>query len=496
MPPLDIRDLIAAFNASWIAGAPLGQDEAGDDVVLDCGTPAADSMIAMCNAAELAADSFERVPSPYLRIGAAPRDAALAGRSWNALLDGHVAAGLAALRAHRSATGPSSSPASANASAATPPTKSGLEVSSRALSSAKGARMRKALSEWCTLLMAQLRDPSQRASPVPALSVPGADSSPVDILSSLPTASDITARWQQQWGAASYFCRPGGPAFAGYQRHAEERTNVLRANRVAAVRVPGALEGDLAGRSLPRLPSVPARADTATAVIFTVAVYHERMLRRDQEFLVHGDQTLDALADRIYCLSDHPTCSSGYGGRGASYLYIEGVLYDDRRPGRSVVTTSGQESSERRYLSREVEEWSLDALHQGRSLGWGALRGGSMQATRFVDLRPRLGAHYLFCHQGNCQHLVVFLDARCLSPLPGYDVLDAACYPRHMLQAPYLRRRCAACKRNRARHAVFGDPFTAANPTHLCDSCHRLLHTDADGNLDLRGATVVPYVHD
>lgn len=510
-PPIDPAALVSAFNAGWITFAPLGHDAGNDiDVVLDCGTAASDSMIALCNISELSAAN----PLPYLRVGSVPRDAALAGRSWNDVLDAHVEAGMVAWRTRRSAF-PS---AAACAASAAPPT-APPETKTSATAS-KSSLTRKALQAWCVELMAQLRDPSQAAAPVatfaaqaaapsaaPAAqqSVGGEDAALAEVLESLPTAFGLAQQWQQRWGSAAYFSRRGGPAFAGIQRTIDERRNVLSD---LPVRVPGASPYDLRSRAVPPLPTCGAAATNQPAqlpphsVVYTVAVFHDRLLRRDQEFIVLGEQTLDALRDRIYCLADHSGGPLGSGGPGASYLYVDGVLYDDRRPGREVSSTvpaaSSSSSSPRpaRYLSHEVEEWARAGLDSRRSLGWGPLRGGSMQATRFVDLRPRLGAHYVYCHQGSCQHVVVFMDARLLSATPGYDALDASFYPRHTFQAAIKRRMCSACKRAVSRYATFGDPLTVANPTYLCARCHELLHSDSEGRVVLRGAIVVPYLHD
>ncbi len=49
----------------------------------------------------------------------------------------------------------------------------------------------------------------------------------------------------------------------------------------------------------------------------------------------------------------------------------------------------------------------------GRAAGVGELHVASMVSTRFQDLRIRLGAQYVYCHQGNCEHIIVFMDMRC-----------------------------------------------------------------------------------
>lgn len=35
-----------------------------------------------------------------------------------------------------------------------------------------------------------------------------------------------------------------------------------------------------------------------------------------------------------------------------------------------------------------------------------------MEDTRFVDLTVKVGFPYLYCHQGDCEHLVIITDIR------------------------------------------------------------------------------------
>lgn len=475
-PPVVRDDLIAAFDASWLSGAALGHGSHGsdEDVVLDCGTPASNAMIALCNAAELA-DGGGMIP--YLRIGAAPRDSAMAGRRWQVVLDGAIEDGV---RQWRERAGP--------------------------LAGASSAFFRQHDGAFLLATMRRWRDelsmpPKSDDAPLPVLNAhtvaPLEPPIPRNILAATPTAETLKSELLERWGtaqslAAPHTCGPG-----------EIKRGALP-DRLSRARIPGSVSAPL------RVPAVPTEMGSASGaaaavppdVVYQVFVYHLGLPRRDQEFLVLGSQTLDTLRDRIYCRSDLAEAEQCHA---ATYLYCEGVLYDDRRPGRHVRPPAPLAGSSEavvgddgpRFLSDEVSAWSLAALRDGRSTGWGLLRGGSMTATRFDQLRPRLGAHYVYCHQGSCQHIVVFADARFLSALPGYDLLDSACYPRHLAQAPIRRRLCSACSRVTARHASFGDALAAETPTYLCDACLDLLHCDAAGHAAYAGgATVIPYLHD
>ena len=39
-------------------------------------------------------------------------------------------------------------------------------------------------------------------------------------------------------------------------------------------------------------------------------------------------------------------------------------------------------------------------------------RPADMASTKFEDIELRLGYPYLYCHHGNCEHLVIFSDIR------------------------------------------------------------------------------------
>lgn len=48
-----------------------------------------------------------------------------------------------------------------------------------------------------------------------------------------------------------------------------------------------------------------------------------------------------------------------------------------------------------------------------------------MEDTRFVDLKVKVGFPYLYCHQGDCEHLVIITDIRskpvlCLQSVPTH----------------------------------------------------------------------------
>ena len=65
-------------------------------------------------------------------------------------------------------------------------------------------------------------------------------------------------------------------------------------------------------------------------------------------------------------------------------------------------------------IIRVIMDWAKDS--QRRKIpGLGSLTSKQMDNVMFEDLKIKLGYPYLYCHQGNCEHLMIFTDLRYLS---------------------------------------------------------------------------------
>ncbi|XP_020904044.1 snRNA-activating protein complex subunit 3, partial [Exaiptasia diaphana] len=158
-------------------------------------------------------------------------------------------------------------------------------------------------------------------------------------------------------------------------------------------------------------------------VVLSVAIHHPRRLNKVQEFLVLSGQTLTSLRDKIHCVTDYivpgdhsnnpdlsqtapcqDICKSGF-------FYFENVFYNDMRDGLN------------RDYSRSLIDWAKDSEEPWAS----KLKSSSverMEDTKFESLTIRLGYPYLYCHQGNCEHIVIFTDLRLLHVDDSDNVLD------------------------------------------------------------------------
>ena len=60
---------------------------------------------------------------------------------------------------------------------------------------------------------------------------------------------------------------------------------------------------------------------------------------------------------------------------------------------------------------RLVMDWA-NKKHEGRLPRFGVCTSKKMEETKFEDLTIKLGYPYVYTHQGNCEHLLIFRDLR------------------------------------------------------------------------------------
>jgi snRNA-activating protein complex subunit 3 len=77
----------------------------------------------------------------------------------------------------------------------------------------------------------------------------------------------------------------------------------------------------------------------------------------------------------------------------SGFIFIEGTFYNDYRDPAN------------HDNSFVIREWAT-------SHKLGPFEMDVMEKTKFEDLTVRLGYPYVYQHQGNCEHLIVFSDVR------------------------------------------------------------------------------------
>jgi snRNA-activating protein complex subunit 3 len=140
-------------------------------------------------------------------------------------------------------------------------------------------------------------------------------------------------------------------------------------------------------------------------------------------------------------------------------------------------------------LSKYVIDW-VNENKRYQQEGLGEFYSKRMEDYTFADLTIRLGAQYLFCHQGNCEHIIVFNDVRFTH---DQDTKNANAYPVNLFQTKIRRRKCRLCDIYPAKYVTYGDRLAPENPCFYCERCYRPLHFTSDGKLlynDLDGKFV------
>jgi snRNA-activating protein complex subunit 3 len=269
-----------------------------------------------------------------------------------------------------------------------------------------------------------------------------------------------------------------------------------------------------------------AAAVPAGEVVISVAVHlPQAPAYVSEEWLVLGSQNLTDLRDSLYCLTEtniknvekdenmrRPTTASLTLSQQSSYFYIEGSFFIDTRNFNSHTKSSNTKAiNDASDLSEEIRKYLKHVNVKApphpvpgpssRPLGpfTTDYSVASMQDRVFEDLWVRLGigAAGLFCHQGGCEHLIVFLDVRAHDP--AIDPPLIAQYPYKIADpGASLRRKrdCEACDLRFARKVTYGDKSAPHTPYFWCEECYEAMHYDDNGSALYTDFRVFPYEAD
>ncbi|XP_054820047.1 snRNA-activating protein complex subunit-like [Prosopis cineraria] len=239
-------------------------------------------------------------------------------------------------------------------------------------------------------------------------------------------------------------------------------------------------------------------------VVLTVEVYHNvRKCVKTQELLVIGGQTLTALRDKIFCSMDQVMQKAGQHDP-SGYFLIEDVFYVDMRDPSAIDYTlpifdwlrNSKEEAQKKWdciITGELRQKQKAIMGEASVSELPHLTSVNMQNIRFCDIRFRLGAGFLYCHQGDCTHTLVIRDMRLIHP---DDVHNRAAYPIITFQLKLRFQKCSACKIFRATKVTVDDKWTPKNPCYFCDECFSLLHIAEDGSLHYADFLEYDYHHD
>ncbi|KAK3590277.1 hypothetical protein CHS0354_016430, partial [Potamilus streckersoni] len=88
-----------------------------------------------------------------------------------------------------------------------------------------------------------------------------------------------------------------------------------------------------------------------------------------------------------------------------------------------------------------ITEWAKE-----RNLG--LMESQQMEESIFLDLKLRLGQPYVYVHQGDCEHLIIFSDIRLFS---SEDPQDTREYPYLAYRIRSRRNVCKVCMTRTAK---------------------------------------------
>ncbi|KAM7489632.1 hypothetical protein LguiB_027116 [Lonicera macranthoides] len=238
--------------------------------------------------------------------------------------------------------------------------------------------------------------------------------------------------------------------------------------------------------------------------VLCIEVYHsKRTWVKTQEFLVLGRQYLTELRDKIYCLTDHVMKKAEQHDPSGCFL-IEDIFCNDLREHSAIDYSKPICDWLRDSKKDALEKWECimsGELQQKQKALFGSqteqhklphFKAVEMHKTRFCDLRFRLGAGYLYCHQGDCKHVIVIRDMRLVN---AEDVQNRAAYPVLTFQTKVRFRKCSVCKIYRAEKVTVDDKWAPENPCYFCDLCYYMLHY-ANKSLLYEEFSVYDYHHE
>lgn len=233
-------------------------------------------------------------------------------------------------------------------------------------------------------------------------------------------------------------------------------------------------------------------------ILFVVEIYYYQ--RKHDKFLVLGSQPLSALRDRLYCLTDKLAGKSNLDTKSSFFLIEDVFYYDIRDPDAKDYSQPILQWAAESRVATEI--WNRDLGSNPRAVipaihsetdQLPDFRSTVMDHTRFWDLHLRVGAQYLYCHQGDCKHKVVIRDIR-----RGHakDVRDVAEYPVLKWHARVRHRKCGICNIYQARKVTCEDKLAPACPSFFCEQCYYLLHYNKAGCLLYDDFKVYDYYHE
>ncbi|XP_026870667.1 snRNA-activating protein complex subunit 3 [Electrophorus electricus] len=207
-------------------------------------------------------------------------------------------------------------------------------------------------------------------------------------------------------------------------------------------------------------------------VVYPVLFERFKHVRAYQTLHVLGSQKLTELRDAICCVSDlqvfgefsnTPDTAPQFLSKDhykSAFFFFEGTFFNDLR------------FSECRDISKTTREWA-------KTHDFPDFKTARMEDTTFYDLKVKVGYPYLYCHQGDCEHVIILTDVRLMH---RDDCLDRKFYPLLTHKHRVATRKCCVCHLYISRWITTNDALAPVDPCLYCDQCFRMFHYDDHGN--------------
>ncbi|XP_028264580.1 snRNA-activating protein complex subunit 3 [Parambassis ranga] len=246
---------------------------------------------------------------------------------------------------------------------------------------------------------------------------------------------------------------------------------------------------ELERSTLGRTPETVSDMVPEGEIILTINVYYPATydkftyVRPHATLLMMGSHSLAKLRDAICCVRDLQVCGEFSNNPDmapdfvskdhykSAFFFFEGVFYNDMR-------------------FPECQDISMTTIEWAKSRNFPPYSQAKMEDTQFVDLKVKVGFPYLYCHQGDCEHLVIITDVRLVHK---NDCLDKKLYPLLTHKHRIVIQKCAVCHLFISRWLTTNDQFAPSHPCLYCDKCFRMLHYDDQGS-KLGDFLAYPYV--
>ncbi len=206
------------------------------------------------------------------------------------------------------------------------------------------------------------------------------------------------------------------------------------------------------------------------------------------EFQVDGSQMLSSLKDSMSCLSDSVQLSVEHRSprHRSGYFFIENVFYNDLRDPECI------DYSEFVFFilqmlvkvkltrpCRPIIQW-IQTKERASQPGLGMYETARIDQVRFIDLTLRLNYPYLYCHQGNCEHLLIFKEIRLVHPT---DPPHQVSYPLQTYLTKTMPPVCQICQLFPGERVTWNDLGAPDQPYVWCHQCFQEFHFDAEGRV-------------